>query len=384
VLTHDVVVARLRALGEALDAAPVVAAFVDSLGTAPGYWRSPLGALAAARAVPEHAHRAPGPAAAWCAECGLTPKVPLRPLHPRGQLLPGDLAAALAVLEQVPHETPPPVDPEGPGRLTRMFALVGSLPPATRESRLTAAVRAAGLVVGDRYDVGAVVETLGVCGVLDTPEHPGLARRWTSYARRQDRPADVEVDPPLAFWTAAHGVSSEQVAAWFGELGVRVPVEALPRMEAVAVASARADARAAAEARRAARSTELEIGDAVALRVDGVWYAAVVVDHFRDRGGRRPVLEVLDWYGAGAPRLDELSGARAAGTVWGQGRSPCRVAIDLWAADDRAGRWRRVGRGLPAPDRGHLTGELRLPFVRVGRDGAGLAWLVRDVGAGAS
>jgi len=65
---------------------------------------------------------------------------------------------------------------------------------------------AAKICVGNRYDRRHVIETLGACGILETPEHPGFNTRFTTFAARQDRPqARVDCDPPIAFWTAAHG-----------------------------------------------------------------------------------------------------------------------------------------------------------------------------------
>src|SRR5690606_28748649 len=109
----------------------------------------------------------------------------------------------------------------------------------------------------------------------------------------------------------------------------------------VAATSRHADKRA----RRAARSTELELGDVVAIDGGREWGAAVVVDHMRDMGGRLPIVEMLDWRGKRAPALDALEGRRAAGAHGLR----YRVAIDLWTRDDKQGRWRTIGRS-PAPD----------------------------------
>ncbi|MCE9578844.1 MAG: hypothetical protein K8W52_37310 [Deltaproteobacteria bacterium] len=96
-------------------------------------------------------------------------------------------------------------------------------PPRAKETPLSAAIAREGLAVGNKHDRRHVIETLGACGVLETPEHPGFTTRWTTFAARQDRPsARTECDPPIAFWTAAHGVNAASVARWFGHLGVKV------------------------------------------------------------------------------------------------------------------------------------------------------------------
>src|SRR5262249_1749219 len=76
-----------------------------------------------------------------------------------------------------------------------------------REGKLNLALRAEKLVIGNKYDCRHVIETLGACSVLETAEYPGFTTKWTSFAARQARPSvRVECDPPIAFWSAGHGV----------------------------------------------------------------------------------------------------------------------------------------------------------------------------------
>jgi hypothetical protein len=358
--THDEVIRKLRALARTADREAIASAFVASLGVAPGFWRAPLCALAAAAAVPTHRYRPFSASTKDCRECGLLPTVVPDEPSERGEILPGDLATALAVLEQV-KTTPPLVATAADARrLMKVLATVGTLPGDAREGKLADALRKAKLVAGNRYDARSVIETLGACGVLQTPEHPGFTTRWTSFAARQDRPSTrVECDPPIAFWTAAHGVDAANVKGWFGTLGVAAPASSRPRKVAVAKTTKRLTARA----KRAARATELERGDVIAFTVGKAWYAAHVIDHRQTMGGRYPIIQRLDWTGSSAPLLANLRTAPP---------RPGSMMLDLWARDDRGGRWKTIGR-RPAPAT-KLGGYL---VMSLGRDGAGLTRLAQ-------
>jgi hypothetical protein len=164
-------------------------------------------------------------------------------------------------------------------------------------------------------------------------------------------------------------VDAGNVARWFASHGVRAASSAEPRREAVATAS-----RAAAKrAKRAERSTELEVGDVLAIDGGGAWGAAVVVDHQRDMGGRYPIVEMLDWSGTTPPSGAQVSGLRAAGA---RGMR-YRVAIDLWLRDDPRGRWHLIASGAPMPDASHLLPSVgKYSFGFLDKAGQELARLV--------
>lgn len=229
--------------------------------------------------------------------------------------------------------------------MSDLLSLVGALPATAREGKLNEAIKKAKLVIGDKYDVRHVIETLGACGILETPEHPGFTTAWTSFAARQDRPsARIECDPPIAFWTAAHGVNTANVASWFGALGVKVK-NGKPRTVPVAKASKSAERRAA----RAARATELAVGDVVEITHGGTTGRVVVVGHHKDNGGRFPIVQpIRNGAPVGMPAM-----------------------IDMWKRDDPKGRWRTAGR---APVAKVTTGY---SVESVGRDGDGLQQLIR-------
>ncbi|GEM_PF-5688576 len=95
-LSHDEVLREVRELAERIDPKAVAGAFVASLQRRPDFWRAPLVALAAAQAVRPHELGATF-RGGECKVCGLRAKNPIAPVHERGQALPGDLGAALAI-----------------------------------------------------------------------------------------------------------------------------------------------------------------------------------------------------------------------------------------------------------------------------------------------
>lgn len=351
-MDHDGVIRELQALARKVDGKTIAGAFVASLGREPGFWRAPLIALAAARAVPKHAIGRTF-TGGQCKECGLEKKVEEDEVHERGQCLPGDLAGALAVLRLVaspPEPAPKPTKEDG-ARLTRLFTMIGELPATAREGQLAKEMAAEEICAGNKYDRRHVIETLGACGILETNEHPGFTTRWTTFAKRQDRPSvRVECDPPIAFWTAAHGVNAANVATWFGHLGIRAPKASAARVAEREVARVKTAASADRKAKRAARTTEYVVGDAVAFAFGAKWVAAIVIELTKDAGGTHPVIELVQWKGKASPTREDLVGAEAAKMKWGKSirRSPMFVG-DLWKRDDPRGRWKYIASGLPMP-----------------------------------
>lgn len=361
-MKHDAVVRELRALARKADRRAIAGAFLASLGGQPGRWRAPICALAAAERVPAHRYRAFSAANTACRECGIEPNETLDPddVSERDELLPGDLPRAMQVLAWTRTGAPPVPTATDAERFTRLLALVGKLPANARYGQLADAIRKAKLVPGTTYEVRSVVETLAACGILETPQHPGFTTAWTSFAARQDRPnVRVEVDPPLAFWTAGHGVNATNVKYWFGELGVSSPASAKPRAVAVAKASRTTTKRAA----RAARATTLAIGEVIAAKIGREWRAGIVIGHHHDLSGRCPIITPSAWRGTTAPTLADVRNAARDRASW---------LIDLWERNDPKGRWAVIGTLPEKPQQ--LSGYM---VARLRRDGSGLTRMFR-------
>lgn len=349
---HDDVLRDVRALAKKLDADAIAGAFVASLRVKPGFWRAPLIALAAARAVPGHALKQTFSDGS-CKECGLHADVEVQEMHEGGQLSPGDIGGAVVALQRAKTEREVPKPSRDDVRcFTELLALVKDLPATAREGQLEKAVAGAKLVVGNKYDRRHVLETLAACGILETPEHHGFTTRWSSFAARQARPSgNVECDPPLAFWIAAHGINAANVRTWFGSLGVKTPAGTGAQTAVVAKQSANA----AKRERRAARVTEFEVGDALTFADGKRWLAGIVTGLHRDRGGTIPIVELVDWTGTAPATRGDLAKRRAAGARRGSKTIRSRFMIGgLWVHADPRGRWSLAARGLAAPTAAHL------------------------------
>lgn len=361
-MKHDDIVRKLRALAKNADRRAIAGAFLASIGQKPNVWRAPLGALAAGERVPAHRYQAFSASSKACRECGVEPteKLHADDVSERGELLPGDLPRAYQVLAWADAEEPPVPTAADAKRFTQLLALVGKLPATARCGQLEEAIRKAKLVPGNKYDVRSIVETLGACGILETPQHPGFTTAWTTFGARQARPSvRVEVDPPLAFWTAGHGVNAKNVKHWFGAFGVTAPASTKPRAVAVAKASTGAAKRAA----RAARATDLVVGDVIAAKVGRTWRAAIVIGHHQDMGGRFPVIAPSVWSGTAQPSLADVQAAARTGDA---------SMIDMWTRTDPKGRWLAIG---TLRERKQKLGGYSVE--RVGRDGAGIARVFR-------
>lgn len=366
---HDDTIAKARKLARTIDRERIASAFVASLAQRPGFWRAPLLALAASERVPTHAYQRFSASSPACAICGFDPDAKIVAIREDGQLLPGDVAGARLALErataQLDHAPVPTKDDVA--AFGRLLALVAELPPTAREGKLVDAITKAKVVSGNRYDRRHVVETLGGCGILETPEYPGFTTKWTTFAARQARPSTrVECDPPIAFWQAAHGMNAENVRGWFGHLEVDVVPPSPDRAQADAAAKTRASsARGRADA-RAARSTEFERGDAIAISTPTGWVGAVVVRHHQDRGGRTATIVFVDWRGNEAPTLEALTGRRALGFRRGtQLQHAPMMFARAWKRVDPAGRWHWLGERVAAPSSDHLVDAGGTGLVRI-------------------
>jgi hypothetical protein len=67
---------------------------------------------------------------------------------------------------------------------------------------------------------GVLVDILGVCGVLGTPDHRGYAESYVP-ADRRELPSRHYVDRafPACWWTGVHGVNDDNLALFLPQLG---------------------------------------------------------------------------------------------------------------------------------------------------------------------
>ncbi len=64
----------------------------------------------------------------------------------------------------------------------------------------------------------SLIETLGLCGILQTAEHPGYLDHFTNPGLAPHKTRSSDWAYPVDFWTGADGVNEAAVDFWFGNL----------------------------------------------------------------------------------------------------------------------------------------------------------------------
>jgi hypothetical protein len=214
-LDHDGWVAAARTAAAGVGPNDVENAFVASLLSRRLDLRSALGSYAVARHLPAHPFT-PGPAQR-CAVCGL-PTFAEQDLNVLsferfkwGGVRRDDLRYITFDLEQFQRAPQLPVSPEAEqfGR-----ELLGAL--RRTEADETATTIAAGLrmLKGNKAEREVLLDIFGVCGVLETSEHPGYLTSFVPYSSRELPPQRfVDRSYPVCWWRGRDGVNEVAVQA---------------------------------------------------------------------------------------------------------------------------------------------------------------------------
>lgn len=214
VVEHDELVADVRELAARADAQLIADAFVSSLSSRRLDLRSALGSFAVARHLPEHPF-APRSGTAGCAICGAnaTDEIDRNILNFErfkwGGVRRLDLTYLWHDLELFARDAAPSsVSGKDRSLLSTLLADLEQAPPDLTAPRAAQTLlRKFPSNVAER---GVVLDILGVCSVLETPEHNGFKDR---FVRDDDRPLPperfVELAYPVCWWRGEHGVSAD-------------------------------------------------------------------------------------------------------------------------------------------------------------------------------
>lgn len=223
--SHDEILARVRRALSNLAVASIADAFVASLGSAPLRYRSTLNSWAKVALMPDHEFADLGDNSG-CAICGVRPDVP----EGERELIDGkesgtclgypEVYAALVDLEHfqtLDAVTPNERDQE---RLRQAVTAAIDLPEKGRATDYVKALRGLGKSPTERETIAA---TLAAVGVLRSPDQPAMTERWTSYWERNESPnLATELEWPLRWWRAEHGINADALATFFPGLGLEV------------------------------------------------------------------------------------------------------------------------------------------------------------------
>lgn len=222
-LDHDQIIAWGRKSASAVTSRAVVDAFVESLETRALHRRSALASMALLRHLPLHPwaasprwHHSP------CRVCGeykseaaLIDLNRLSYTRHRENASVEDIVYAAFDLEvfaaEQLNEEPSPRAWE---LLSKILDAARSMATKDTAAKLSKAIRS--LFPSNERERQQILETLGVCGILQSPDQPGFRTRWINREDRQEPDGKNDWAYPVLWWRGSHGVCQEAVTEWFG------------------------------------------------------------------------------------------------------------------------------------------------------------------------
>lgn len=229
-LTHDDLVAWLRKSFALVKKNEVTDAFIASLSTRRLEWRSALGSFAVARSFPNHHFRKAGPGEVeyrdYCTVCEFMggPKsrasIDLNLMNctrmTRGggswnQAQPDYPAFDLDLFAKMAKPKPTEAD------FTIMKQIISSIRQLPAKARLADLQKEIGKhLPSNQFERQTLIEILGFCSILETPDHPGFLRTFTPFIDRGYATLRGDWAYPVEFWRGRHGINEKALRFWFG------------------------------------------------------------------------------------------------------------------------------------------------------------------------
>lgn len=100
--------------------------------------------------------------------------------------------------------------------LRSILELAGSMEDKASGTALATAIRIAKLLPCNQAEAVGIIETLGICGILDAPGHPGFLHSFTPPLERDTGDLRQSLSYPLNWWHGVDGVNWENAAEVFG------------------------------------------------------------------------------------------------------------------------------------------------------------------------
>jgi hypothetical protein len=99
--------------------------------------------------------------------------------------------------------------------LRSILELADSMEDEASGAALATAIHTAKLLPCNQAEALGIVETLGICGILDAPGHPGFLHSFTPPLERDTGDLRQSLSYPLNWWRGADGVNWENAAGVF-------------------------------------------------------------------------------------------------------------------------------------------------------------------------
>jgi hypothetical protein len=307
-MKHDALLERLQRAAKPVSLKDASNAFIASLGSAPKRYRPVLGHVAYATNLPKHAFTPSlGEQDYTCAICGATEEDneidDNEEYLAKGDTVFADVASAMADLEsyaKLPRVTPTPEDHD---RFDAMLAVLAHLPAKARATDLAKAW-APVVPRTNAYARAALVEIFGICGILETPDHPGHLTRWVGFWEYQELPStNGDGRPPEVWWRREYGVNLAALNHVFP--GKKFPATTQPNARPIADSPIRIPKKGKNAA------LELQPGDLLAIEYEKRWVAGVVLGAHVEGKKTLPVIEFYEGSWAERPTPNDLKKRKA-------------------------------------------------------------------------
>ncbi len=222
-LPHDEAVDWLHDEIAKADADSIFRAFVVGLNPKQALWRAPMRAYAAYAHLPKHGY---DPDTSYheriCKECGLTKFAEWKPVGLALMMTDGSLGYSAA--ETIPlaesalslnwfrTASPPAPSPADLALLESVLDALDQADPETTANGLDAVLKP--MLKGDKYSRRAIIETLGLMGVLTNPRQAPDIDQWTPWEKRDfGKHKNQEIIPPACTWRRSEGVNTDRLRA---------------------------------------------------------------------------------------------------------------------------------------------------------------------------
>lgn len=354
---HNTILSNLQELTKTWTLEEAASVFIAGLWSAPFYWRSPLMAKLMSGVMPQHDYTPYSKESQICPICGFHNHVLDTTLQwyssfASGTPLDGDPVGLVLNLEEINKAEQRPTPTEFDCWTFRaILTVIRNLPPKARYSKVRDILKKEGLLpIKATWAYGSLLETLALIGILDTPSHPGLAKEFTTYKQRDQRPnMRVEVQAPLAWWDSSIGINEEALNQLFSafdcsSVSLKDRAEPIPDAKKTIIGmldKAKSTQSTIPKKSETAGKGPIEAGDVYAIRIrDGVWITAFCHEV---KTGRMlyAKMEFLDGVFKEMPTKDQLISAFK-GRVDGRWQQWC-------SSMDKTSWVRRIVRNFPTP-----------------------------------
>ena len=102
--------------------------------------------------------------------------------------------------------------------LRLILELADSMEDKASGTALATAIRTAKLFPCNQAEAVGIVETLGICGILEAPGHPGFLHSFTPPLERDTGDLRQSLSYPLNWWHGVNGVNWENAGEVFGAI----------------------------------------------------------------------------------------------------------------------------------------------------------------------